>query len=756
MDINDFKRILCAFADEQKDVDVRQGKVVASIRDDIIEANLTYSEEGNLLVEENEQKSPARTWLLTRIAKLPQLADRILAVTPEPQPFVTPSGFLVDDLAATAELDSEEPLSDVLHTLSKRINNPIPGATSVLYLTSDAGEGKTTLIGLAARNQAKQLKEKKAQRLLVPIPLGGKAFLTFDDAVISALSNRLRFQYLYYSAFLELVKLGAIVPAFDGYEEMLIENNKDEAVSALSDLIKSLDSKGSVLVAARKAFFEYQSFRTQARLLDALGEHSISFSRLKISRWSKTKFCEYGQLRGVADAASIYELVAARLSVDHPLLTRAVLVKRLFDISEEIDDRNELVRQLSLNPEDFFFNFVNVIIAREATEKWLNRSSQDVGEPLIELSEHHQLLREFAIEMWQSSTNSLKYDIVDLLVDLFCESTKKSALATRQIKERIKQHSLLVVDSSRGPAVAFDHEDFQNFFLGEGFGALLARGVQAEIRSLMSINVLPLATVEQSVRAYKRFGGHLAPTLAVLQTISNSETGYSYVKENCGATLAWLAEDSSRDNQTVTLDGVAFPANSLAGKSLSNVIFNGCTFHPTTIRDWRDGKIIFNKCHFERLDFSDQGLKDIEFRHCTFDAVMDLKSNEQIFEPAHINRKLRDAGGQLADGSFGNPSDQADDDRIWELQRFLRIFLRTTHVDEDVIKLRLGKAISPDFFKQTLPDLVGLGVLIDVPWKGGGIQKRYRLNIPLSELQQALEKAHGKYEDFLTLLTKPD
>src|SRR4029077_1840672 len=90
------------------------------------------------------------------------------------------------------------------------------GATSVLYLTSDAGEGKTTLINHLALKQAQRYKEKTTDWLLVPIPLGGRTFLRFDDVVVAALVNRLRFQLFYYDAFLELVRLGVLVPAFAG------------------------------------------------------------------------------------------------------------------------------------------------------------------------------------------------------------------------------------------------------------------------------------------------------------------------------------------------------------------------------------------------------------------------------------------------------------------------------------------------------------------------------------------------------------
>ena len=57
MNIDDFKRVLKAFADEQDDVDVRPGKVVATIRDDLVDVGLSYSGEGHLLVEEHGKSS---------------------------------------------------------------------------------------------------------------------------------------------------------------------------------------------------------------------------------------------------------------------------------------------------------------------------------------------------------------------------------------------------------------------------------------------------------------------------------------------------------------------------------------------------------------------------------------------------------------------------------------------------------------------------------------------------------------------------
>lgn len=79
MDVQEFKRILTAFADTAADVDLSKGKLVAELRNDLIEAELRQKN-GQLLVSENGQESPAEKWLINRVACLPLLADRIASI----------------------------------------------------------------------------------------------------------------------------------------------------------------------------------------------------------------------------------------------------------------------------------------------------------------------------------------------------------------------------------------------------------------------------------------------------------------------------------------------------------------------------------------------------------------------------------------------------------------------------------------------------------------------------------------------------
>lgn len=763
MDIIAFRRALTAFADEPSDVDIRLGKVVAQIRDEVLDATMTLEDgdDQRLQVHENGQSYSARMWLINRVAKVPQLADRILAATSVPpeaasrSPFVVPSGLLTGDLSEQQSQAAEVEVPDAVDALLQRASRPLPGATSVLYLTSDAGEGKTTLINRAARIQAERFKQKSVGSLIVPVPLSGRAFLTFDDAVIAALVNKLRFNYLYYDAFVQLVRMGVVVPAFDGYEEMLVEGSRGEAVSALGNLVQHLESAGTVVIAARKAFFEYLSFKTQARLLDAIGDRSASFSRLALRRWTKAQFCEYGRLRKIDAPEEVHGIVSARLGPEHPLLTRAVLVRRLFDVIADGADKQELAELLGSSPHDYFFTFVDAIVKREAAEKWLARVSGDVMTPLLDIAEHHQLLALIAQEMWQSSTSSLRHDVLDVIVDIFGESLGKGPATVRQLKERVKQHSLLASDPARSGALAFDHEDFQNFYLGESLGQLLAKANRSELQAFLSVAPVPQATIEQAAQYVIRHDADRIEALRCIVQINGAESGFTFCKENCSGLALRLTECIPSSDDVMELRGMMFSPGSLAGRTLSRVTFCECQFQPTSAAKSKLSDVLFRECEFERIECDeDQQLAGCSFIDCRVDSLVVLPDGEQTYDPSLVEQGLRRAGAQVgaaADSQIKTGVVDIDE-RVRQLERFLRVFLRSTHVDEDVIRLRLGKNFAPSFFDEVLPSLLNTGVLEEVPWRGGGYQRRYKLVSSMSTIERALERSRGDFDGFLRLV----
>jgi hypothetical protein len=331
MDIKALKSALSSFTDQPDSLLLDRGQLVVQIGEELISAK-TVIRDGQVIVIEGDKEQRAESWIVERVVNLGLLANRILAAFPADDAFVRPTGDLVD---AIERAPNGTPIlvDDVLTKLQSTLGERPAGTSSVLYLTSDAGEGKTTLINQLAFNQARDFKQKKSDWLLVPISLGGRPFLRFDDVVAAALLNQLRFRRLYFEGFLQLVRMGYIIPALDGFEEVFVETTDGDAVSSLGNLIRQMEGEGTLLIAARKAYFEFKGLDRQAKLIDALPDTDVTFARLKLDRWAEKEFLEFCEFHLVESSSQLYHQLEARLGKEHPLLTRAVFVKRLVDIA---------------------------------------------------------------------------------------------------------------------------------------------------------------------------------------------------------------------------------------------------------------------------------------------------------------------------------------------------------------------------------------------------------------------------------------
>ena len=81
-------------------------------------------------------------------------------------------------------------------------------------------------------------------------------------------------------------------------------------------------------------------------------------------------------------------------------------------------------------------------------------------------------------------------------------------------------------------------------------------------------------------------------------------------------------------------------------------------------------------------------------------------------------------------------------------ERMCRTFLRSTGVNENTLRQRLGDQASK-FFVAVLPTLEEHGVVYEVPYQGKGRQRRYQLGVPLGTALTSIERANGKFERFL-------
>lgn len=747
MNINDFKRIITSFADRPTDLQMEKGQLLIDIRGELIQAQVT-TKDGNLFVTEKGTEESAFSWIKNRIAGLPQLADRIIDYLPPEEAFVDPSSELLDEL----EFDPNEEEKKITSTREKLVEilaRKVPGTTSIVYLTSDAGDGKSTLINTAANLQARRFKEKKSDWLLVPIPLGGGPFLRLDDIVIASIMNRLRFRYFYFDSFIELVRMGLIVPALDGFEEMFMQNSAGEALSATGNLVNKLNSEGSILIAARKAYFDYKSFSSQAKLFDTITS-SVSFARIALKRWDKEQFLTYTAYKGVEKPEEIYSMVASKLkNPNHPILTRPVLIKQLLDVLSDKNNVKDLISQLE-SATNYFPAFVNVIIEREANFKWVDTSGEPY-KPILTVEQHYQLLSLLAEEMWITSGDSLKDTILDLIIELFSDQQKFNIQTSRQIKERIKQHALVIRPEPNSPVYKFDHDEFREFFLGIALATKIEAAKVLETRELLKRLQLPSQTFDSIAAKLKSSRLSISAVKEVLDETIRGEGQTSFVRENVGGILIRLLNNSQTSH--LYIYNYEFSSNSFFTTKLDSLTFDNCHFQHTALNDSQISNCSFIKCYFDRLELSSNViLRNVKLKDCEIASLYDTAKDRAYYDEFSIKRILQNKGVIIEDGGRqgAKDSDAVVEDEDLELtEKALRRFVRSNNpINDSIFRLRLGGK-SDHFIKDILPELIRRKILIEVDYIGSGQKRRFKLGVSFSKIDKALTSSQGKYEGFL-------
>lgn len=761
MDIEKLKSILTTFADPATTVEISKGNLLVQINDKTHLARVRLQDGDVFIDDDTGETMPATRWLILRIAKLPLLAERILQFLPSTPQFVHPEATLFDNLDDERPSENEH-VADALDCATRLLGRRFAFTSSVVYLTSDAGEGKTTLIHELARQQAAAYKDKRSDWLLVPIALGGRPFMRFDDMIAGYLTNKLRFPLFYYEAFIELVKLGVIIPAFDGFEETLVVNASGDAYSAIGNLMASLDQQGTVIISARKAFFDYQELKLQARLYDSIGKSSVAFSRIQLLRWKRPQFIRYASLRGHPTPDELFNAVSGALHTpEHALLTRAVLANRLLTVATNETDLSGLLSKLGSSPVDYFPVFVDTLIEREVVEKWLT-SGGDAAQPLLSIQEHRELLSMIAQEMWIQATETLKVDILELIASLFCEANKKASAITQQVQQRIKQHALLVPGDAGKNQFGFDHEEFRHYFLGLAVAKLIAGPdplKNSDLSALLRRGALPSQVLDAVHVAFKpRSSSEMQPIIDTLRQLSAFDSPTSYLHENCAHLIIRLL--SHREMGGVTLESLTFGSDALSGAFFTDITFNRCTFHSTGTASSSLKHCRFVECIFDRLDLNSTPHLEVSasvFQDCEFNSIVAPGRDGAIFDPDAFAFVLKTAGFTVQDSKLpiltNDPASYVHDAEFITIEKLLRCFSTRTHITDLLVKTKFGKQ-SGHVLDQVIPRLIKAGVLYQDTYRGGGKQHLYKIGIGMLRLQETLERSRGSSADFFRLLNK--
>jgi hypothetical protein len=760
MQIDEFKRTLRTFQDAGSDFLVDENQILLSVNEETISITV-YDNEGNISVTETPSDSPipARDWILKRLAKIHSLAQRLIDMIPETKWYIPPSASHLKSLKEDPN-EADIAVHDAGKCLLEELSKAKPLQTSVLYLTGQAGEGKTSLINEMSRLQAKAFIKKEANWILLPIPLGGRPFLRFDDIIIGVLANKYRFSSLYYESFLYLVKQGIIVPVFDGFEEVFVSNGASETYSAMGTLLKQFDSQGKVVFSARNAYFDFLDLRQQAQFIDVIRTSGIDFQRLKLTLWSKEHFLQYCRNRDISNCEEIHSKIAERLGSSHAILSRAVLVNKLgYLIESKGFDPDRFIEDIyKAGTNDYFPAFIDSLLAREA-ENWLNDTGSGVYSPLLSIQEHCDLLSDIALEMWMNREESINSEVVYTVVDMFSEAHRKNAKTHTAIRQRIFDHAFLLNTKGR---IAFDHEDFRHYFLGEALARLLLERVESDVFNVLRRGSFPANARRTCIKRINRtIPKEQQPNIIeFLLQITHKEGQSSYVHENCNSLIIRILDKIH--GSPFILNRLSFPIKDiLRDKTFNNVTFTDCCFLESSLESTTFDKVNFVNCSLGTLTiFSNTQVKETVFDNCQIQAVRRNGRDEAYRNPQHIDATLRKLGFIIKHGTSVStdtdcqPADTPSNDQgLVGFEKMLRYFGRSTHIGENIIRMKLGTGARV-FINEYIPRLIRSGVLELYGSDRASNDPHYRLGTTLSSIETALTKANGSFDVFVQSFTR--
>ncbi len=417
------------------------------------------------------------------------------------------------------------------------------------------------------------------------------------------------------------------------------------------------------------------------------------------------------------------------------------------------------LEKLDKSGTDFFSVFVRNIIEREANEKWLDRVGQgEFISPLLTVEEHCELLSSVALTMWGSKVEYLTNDHLELAIELFNEDMRKNSHQIQQIQKRILGHALLVLSQSAANAVQFDHDEFRLFFLGEGIAQqirLMDKRAKADIWGVFRRGILPLQAQQALIRAISR--NNKLNRLQVVQfflDVATMDVQASYTQHNCSDVVIHMLSELECDGLEVK--NMAFGSDALRDKKLSGINFIDCYFPSSSLELTNINKCKFINCNFDKLSlFNSTTIEQVKLDNCKVESLELKDQDYQLWMPSDIQAQLQKIGfsapiPETSESTSG--SDPELDQNLRDMDKILRYFMRSTHIGENVILIKLGHR-GKEFIEYSLPKLIDYGVLEEIDNRGGTNQRRFRLGISLRIIHEAITLAKGSFENFLEHIT---
>jgi hypothetical protein len=734
---------IAAFADDDEEVIIDPNGHCLFVRGGR-ETSLHFSQDDDrMFVEVEGERLPYTTFLTHTLAQLPILAERILAKRDPIIPYI--------DSDATLRSPNNDDVTDTAIDFLRSQTSTTPAFLSrVVFITADAGQGKTALLREFQQTQAKAFLEGSVSSLFWHVDLQGRQLLRLSEALMGDLGD-LRVPGLWMPAIIRLLRRGCLTLAIDGFDELAAEQGGNDALGALARIVHQLEGRGTIVAASRRTFFDTDDYIRRAGMFRRAAS-DCEFNEIRLQDWDETHAIHYlsqvcHEGNSFDDPAAIFAEMAAELgSANHPILTRPFLLAQV--------SRGLLIYDLPVSgfirgmedPLKGVGTVIEAFVDREVTEKW---KQQETGEPFLTREQHLRLLSDVAEEMFRAQSSMISIDVLETITAILLDEWEIDPGRRQQVLEMVRMHVLLTPPSeSDFSERSFDHEEFRDWFTAYALKDRLLRTSDTQSlgasQGMLSVAHLPDATARYVCSLFERSPEVATGILKGLEAAVRDEFRPTYLQTNVGTLIPFLM-DGVQPVEPVEFSGpIVFTSLVHDGKRLRDITFRDAIFSGASLVgvDWSGVSLV--TCNLGELTLSSQSCyQDVQIRDCALEGIRlvdgDGLEETREYAPARIVSVLEGLGIEVVDSSTqaAGADDALEDGQLRKLvRRLLSTFRRTTLLTDDGLQQRF-RGDTKRVMDEVVPFMIATGVLVEKQWRGSGRHKAWGLGHQLEDIEKA-------------------
>jgi hypothetical protein len=746
MPYEQFKADIAAFADDENEIIVqRDGQFIFPRGGKEITARLSEEAEGRWVVDVEGSRLPYRRFVGSYLARLDVFAERILAKR-------SPLAAFVDGRARLESVVSGATSGRAMELLDAECRTHSPFSAKVVFVTADAGHGKTVLLREYQAQQALLYLDGKSPFVFWHVDLQGRQLLRLSEALLGDLGD-LRMSGLYMSGIVRLLHHRMLVLAIDGFDELAAEQGTTDALGALSTLVRQIQDRGTIVAASRRTFFDTEDYSRRTGLLRTHVSSQCEFDQLHLKPWTEEEAVQFlGSVkvdnRSFARPADTYANIVEELggNPEHPMVTRPFLLSHvargllLYNATP-----SEFIRGMH-NPFEGVASVVQAFVQREVSEKW---KYKDTGEPYLTIDQHMTLLAAVAEEMWRSQVERLDVEAIETIAAVLLEHWNLDPGKRRQVVDMVKMHVLLTIPVDGDARFrAFDHPEFRNYFVAFALATTFNETAQREhsdaIGRFLSLAQLPDSVARYACSLIDRTRCDIGKLVLSLAALVQREWRPTYLQANVGTLVPQLLNGYEPATPVIFDAKVAYSSLVFENIRLKNVTIANGTFIRTSFADvdWED--VCIRTCVLSEVAVSHSSrYQNVVFSDCDIQGIRVVDDSEEEYReysPPRVVQVLNSFG--IAVETAGVQQELAfaieqEGDFHKLVRRFLRVFRRITGVTEHVIEIRY-RSDQRRILEEVLPLMEQYGIVINERRHGGGPpQSRWLLQTTLEDLLRA-------------------